>query len=390
MLYQAGAWEDYRWSWGYRPNWRDLIKQGLDATTKLEAAKLKFKLSEGLVMTHLTSLHGTEFMLGNVTADLMVTKDAVTKTNLALESTATSLAQTNFVRQIRKASRTFNGGPFVGQIKQAADLVKHPLQSFSGALGTLYSSVAKLHAASRFKTESRTLKDLGDMWLGWHFGVQPTLSDLKDATTAFSHAVRNPRFDMKRLIGTGVAESATRSVPVITMNPSGFGNGFVEADYEDKQTFTTRYIGGWKNGNPSEAMPVFRDMGLDLSSFVPTLWEVVPFSWMVDYVTNCGDVLDAWSCRLIDLAWCVETKRLRRVQRCSPIRPTKGGNTSTVSTTAYGGAGSSVSTYVTRVAHSNDWSPALLWRIPGFASSKGLNIAALLAQSHKISQMRWK
>lgn len=306
---------------------------------------------------------------------------------MAPVTSATSRAQTNFVKQIRKASQTWAGGVFLGELKQSVDLVRHPLKSFSDAFSSLGKEMSGLRGkVARFPPGER-LKAYGDAWLTWSFGVKPTISDLNAATKLFNQTVSGPCFDMKRIIGTGSASEATASVKTCTMNPSGFPGPMAFYNYVDKSSMSVRYIGGYRSGNPSESMPIFRDAGLDISSFIPTLFEVAPWSFMLDYVTNCGDVLDAYSARLIELAWCCQTTRLQRTRQASPVWPPR--NTSNATYVAWGGGGSSVSTYVTRRSHDNEWAPAFLFKIPGFLGSRGLNIAALAAQSRRLTSMRW-
>lgn len=387
MEYTAGAWEDYRWSWGYRPNWKTLVKQGLDATTKLEAAKLKFKLSTGLFDQTLSD-HSRSIMWGHLTANLMTTYDGVVKSLPALELIATSRAQTSFVKNIRNASRSWDGGQFLGELKQSFDLVKHPLNALADSLQGIGHTMSKIrHGTSKWKSVDR-LKAYSDAWLTYAFGAKPLYSDVKNATDALRKSVsENKRqFDIQRLIGEGEAADVSSSIQTISMNPSGFPNSYCVADLYIEDKVTVRYIGGYKSYNPSEAMPVFRETGLDPTNWVPTLYEVCPWSWALDMFTNCGDVIDAYSCRLKGLVWCVETIRVSRTVKLSPCRPGPNAQLGKV-TVAYGGGGSSKSTYVLRQHHDNVWTPNLLFRIPGL--SQGLNLAAAMGQMKKLRKMKW-
>jgi hypothetical protein len=39
------------------------------------------------------------------------------------------------------------------------------------------------------------------------------------------------------------------------------------------------------------------------------LWELIPYSFLVDYFTNIGDILTSWSYRFIGLDWASQTVR---------------------------------------------------------------------------------
>jgi hypothetical protein len=44
-------------------------------------------------------------------------------------------------------------------------------------------------------------------------------------------------------------------------------------------------------------------LGLDVRSFVPTLWELIPYSWAIDYFTNIGDIVYGASYGGCDVMW---------------------------------------------------------------------------------------
>lgn len=45
------------------------------------------------------------------------------------------------------------------------------------------------------------------------------------------------------------------------------------------------------------------DFGIMPSQFLPTVWELIPYSWLVDYFTNMGDIVAAACRNYGDLSW---------------------------------------------------------------------------------------
>ncbi len=52
------------------------------------------------------------------------------------------------------------------------------------------------------------------------------------------------------------------------------------------------------------SIPPFRqNFGLTLDEFIPTVWELIPYSFLVDYVTNIGAIIDGYSLNKSGLKW---------------------------------------------------------------------------------------
>jgi hypothetical protein len=61
-----------------------------------------------------------------------------------------------------------------------------------------------------------------------------------------------------------------------------------------------------------------RDFGLTVREFLPTAWEVLPWSFAIDYFTNVSEIVDAVSYRDVEIVWAKKTVRRERSRRSSP------------------------------------------------------------------------
>jgi hypothetical protein len=125
-----------------------------------------------------------------------------------------------------------------------------------------------------------------------------------------------------------------------------------------------------------------RLLGFDPSSFLPTVWELIPYSFLIDYFTNIGDVIEGWSQLGINLAWCNRTTKKSLVVKSSSFsnklisKQLTGLNYEAVSfEPSLGVVEKSV---VSRAQFNGVRNPGLIFRMPSFGSQKWLNIAALV------------
>lgn len=140
------------------------------------------------------------------------------------------------------------------------------------------------------RTRGRSaIKYASEAWLTFNFGVAPLLSDVRDiAGSIDKHLNRSNR--TVRL--TGSAQKTWTS-------ETKFGptTGAIGAVYDGTTAMTHKlsymYIAGLNitvnAGNNYDALSHFH---LEAGALIPSAWELVPFSWVVDYFGTVGDFLE--------------------------------------------------------------------------------------------------
>lgn len=141
--------------------------------------------------------------------------------------------------------------------------------------GEVYSAVRYLTGSSNPKrgTRIKSSNALADNWLELQYGWKPLLSDIKSAAEMLASQIEVPR--VKRYVAT-VSEKHDLTQPA-------FGVVFPDA-----KSSTSRRITAYIASDPA-TLPVLSGI-LD-----PELvaWELVPFSFVVDWVIPVGDYLTA-------------------------------------------------------------------------------------------------
>lgn len=125
-----------------------------------------------------------------------------------------------------------------------------------------------------------------------------------------------------------------------------------------------------------------QDFGLLARDFLPTVWEVIPWSFVADYFVNIGDMVSAWSYGFQDLNWACETIRDLTRDEYETRHISKPPVDFYVTQNSGGGFNSvvEVKNFVRRRVVYESLVPSLEFTIPG-VGKPWLNIAALLSSN---------
>lgn len=366
-------WQNTRVS-GVNPwYWKHLIAQGQDATTQLHGQKMTLYIRDidvewGSFGGTVTRIRGPWQIYGQPDIGLMVPPSH-------LYDEAQARAETEFVKQVRQARTKWESGEFLGEIFQTARLLVNPLKSIRGQSVNAGRRIRDI--AKRFKgwdKNSDRLQRCTDTYLAYKFGIKPALEDAKGISKAvLAMANGHQRYEVQRLIGTGVAEEAISDV-VAGAALSGPANPAVRFTYRDKRKATVRILGGYSVAlDRSPEMGFFDQVGLAPDNWVPTLYELFPWSFVIDYFVNAGEVLDAFSLGSVNFNWLLQTNRFERELEMHTCGVEYNPNGPAFATD---GHVSLKQSNVSRAKRDNSFAPPLTVKKPSLSQS--LNIAALV------------
>ena len=137
-------------------------------------------------------------------------------------------------------------------------------------------------ARKAFKPAAREIRS---QWMAYQLGVKPTLSDIEDATYVIDDAIAGGSRPAEVVYRKGF-KTLTPNVPVkaaIGMNGGLVGSISIEA----RCHIASRYL-------VSDSGMV-RLQRLGLTNPASVAWELLQFSWMVDYVLSVGDWLNSFT-----------------------------------------------------------------------------------------------
>lgn len=360
------------------PDWRDRIKRGLDATTLMDGTRNVIKLRSGFYQHPLGPNAPTSYQ-NSYTIFLGVLRYVTTAdaghVSGTVVSEADNSAKAAFLRRLMDAERQFQGGIFLGELREALHMIKNPLGSLRKGLREYYQSAKK--RTSRVP-QKKWRSILGDTWLEYSFGWVPFINDIETGAEALASLQFK---DFRKAISAyGTSELQLSNLT------KTFAYAYISLEHKFSQVRSAKVIyRGQVAAEPLARRTIGQRFGLRLEEFVPTVWELMPWSFLIDYFTNVGEVLSGWSYGRGNLSWSnktvIKTEDIKLIAH--KINPT--------SQWQYDWGYflppvchvppkyHEYSRNVHRDSYTGDFRPSFQWEIPGMRSLKWLNIAALIA-----------
>lgn len=378
------------------PRWKSRIKAGQAVVTALSGTKGSASIPMGFCKSSqggsFRSVDG--FLLSQQNYDPETISDVGLNKAVVLSETK-SRAAINFSKSYRKATRQWQSGVFALELFKTAAMISNPAKSLRSATDMLVTSAARtsrkalagkqlaeIKRMPRGARKERILeayrRAMSDTYLEWVYGVMPTFQDAIAGATAFRAMASGRTFDTVRCFGSAVGSSSAPDIRVTFAPCGGFGSHYgCQQTMSVKYDCGVKYYGAWKNQNPSQLMPLPKVFGVSALDILPTAWEVIPWSFLVDYFINVGEVLDAWQMRFVTFSWLVETNMEEKTQvtRPPPAVFSSGGASPRIITCTSKPLVLKYRT-VNRLAGSPNFETNFQVKIPGMGT-KWLNIAAL-------------
>lgn len=218
---------------------------------------------------------------------------------VVLSSKAYELALGNFLKEAGEAVSPFKGMVFLGELRETLKMLKSPASSLRNGIST-YLKRARLQ--QRRHGAKLAIKGIAGMWLEYALGLQPLLGDIRDAALAYKSFENEYKY--YRAFGKG-----TSSAPGLAETSSGLMG---DRTYYLQDSITTRStvvrfkgVAAHKINNVDlmRADEIARLSGFTLAEFVPTIWELIPGSFLADYFSNIGDILNSIHGLTADWRW---------------------------------------------------------------------------------------
>lgn len=370
-----------------RVGWRHRIKTHQSATTSLIGTEELVEFSPGYVWSEkwdtqcAPKRHAKYTWDGYVCRFTPAIDNPVDPLSLA-ETAANSDALTKYLSEIHKAQADFQSGIFFGEIGQTLRMIRSPAKLLRQGL-TKYSEHLKLHARWFRRKPKAFVQFAGDTWLEYAFGWRPLMGDLDGGAKALARIATQSRVLIRHVASEGQESSSSNS----SVRSQTYDQVLMNWKIRRELECIVSYLGVLKMAPASTVK--MQTLGVTLQEFVPTLWELTPFSFLVDYFANVGEVIDGWSAQLGNLAWTnktvIRTSSSRICDQTVTIQPISG---KFITAGAFPGQGVRTKRNVNRTAYPGNLIPGFHFRIPGLSDwRKWTNMSALAVTNRRTARI---
>lgn len=293
-------------------------------------------------------------------------------------TSADNQAKMRFVKKANDVQRSFQGGVFLAELAETLHQIRHPAQALRKGLDDYLRALKKRRKGSL----AARRRALAGTWLEYSFGWAPLVNDIRDGAKALAENFTYLSRASKRISASGESKLGLPLVSFDTHNGSG---SIVSLLQRTGQIAQVRYIGAISSDAVSPQYMSAKNLGLTFSDLAPTIWEVIPWSFVVDYFTNVQEIIDGWALQSCQFSWKNRTQRLTSFDEYYSYRYLPPGP-----------SGMDLDHYVflpghlkvsrtrhQRNSYGGDFIPTLRFEIPGM-STKWINLSALLAQGKRL------
>lgn len=354
---------------GNYPDWKSRLKTGRQCTTTLNGVLYTIERRDGDMFVTLngTGCATSAARINRYKGDIIMSNLVVPTYSSAALTDADNEAKRGMVQQIKA---TFQAGTFLGELGQTVRMLRDPAMALRKGVDDYVREARRLKGLyNRTKPLQRAI---AGTYLGFAYGWKPLIADIEDAAKALDRLSKENRSRRRvRSSGSGYRSSLVGGLDYALQN--------VRVGHYREHVYhaSVNYHGVVQMDPGKRLLMAQRLFGFTPEEFVPTVWNLIPYSFLADYFTNIGDIIDAWSYGRGNLRWCakttVENEQVVFTRNMTHIGI---GYTTAISFASYPRYCQNTRR-VFRTAYDGNFIPSFAWELPGIGSSRWTNVAAL-------------
>jgi hypothetical protein len=375
-------------------NWRQRIAKGLGATSTLDGQKVSASVSDTGTATRIDRRNSTGNIRTTVlrgSVGMVDSLAAMPSLNSSLRDSAILAARTKFAKRCLHAQQKVQSLVSVGEIGQTVRMIRRLAGVLHHGAFDYLASLKKRRKRRKRQGSPRerrrtTTQLISETWLEYSFGWQPLVNDIHGLAEGLATANVRAAAQFETVTASRQLDAASPAVISVQNHLISGWNRFQTTEVGQVKWNASARFKGAVNLQPPGTNAITNQLGLRLRDIVPTLWELIPYSFAVDYFTNVGDIIALNSLRQCDLrwvelGWACDSMRTHQLQN---VTGPPNGNYTMLSTTF---SAPSMATLSNKQIHREQYVgtlvPPLQFSIPGL--KQALNLGALLGASRRTS-----
>jgi hypothetical protein len=317
------------------PLWKSQVRAGVNASTPCTGTEYQFEpqwLTSGYswALNSTPNVVNTQEYYGLCPVNL----PNVTSPSASIVTEVTNRCIRKFLDSCSQARSSVESGQDFGEWKETYHAFLRPMGSMRDLITGHYARLLKAKRLYRNKPPLLR-KALADSYLEFTFGWNPLMSDVADA---YSGLISRQR--MSSVVPVRASASALHTNSDGS-NPFAGQLGTITCSKKSYSRYTIRMKGAIRVNLVNGSVPILDVLQLrTLQDFALTAWDLLPYSFLVDYFLNVHDVIQAATFCFSDLSWGNKTVHNVSTDEYGwrvtglPVDPTQG---QTYSNYCYGG-----------------------------------------------------
>jgi len=307
-------------------------------------------------------------------------------------SEAYARASSAAYKAVRQAQVQMSGPTFLGEARETLKMLRRPAESLRHLSKDWLDTLQKRKKAN---PKSWT-KDISGAWLEHSFGWTPLLADARDAMKAWNRLFDTERY--QPFTGFGSASNQNPAETFTTFLQRFASYLYWRYDSIGTSTRLVKIRGKVRAEAKTGARAQLELFGLTPSEFLPTAWELLPWSFLIDYFTNIGDIISAGVTDVSGVVWCSQADiavynrkimlQLDKARVKSQIGNNAQGQPQLLFTDSSPGWVNYERRTVTRHSNFGLTVPDLVFELPG-SPNQLANCAALLGQANALHRQKF-
>lgn len=209
---------------------------------------------------------------------------------------ALSTANSRLLDKIRRETTETQGITILGELRETIGMMRRPMQGSVRLLDN-YARAMKRRAVDS-RTRRQFLNGLTDQYLELVFGWRPLISDVLSLARTAARVVSDRR-PLKRLVGTAEAEPYSSYYALPSVGAFDCIQRLSSVTNGDLSVQAIAYLKTELKGPQTPLEKIIQLSGFNLENFVPSVYDLIPFSFVLDYFSNLGDVISgATACQV--------------------------------------------------------------------------------------------